>query len=156
MFKLARAKAQNIPRTKEKSLAAAQVFLQGALLLIDANGNWAECGADPAAIGAIALTGAGPDTSVGSRFGTTEFPPGIMKGMAVQDETIWRATYTGALPAADGGSYGVTRNAGGDWVVDFAKVGATARLKVIGRLTGSPENVPEVLVTFLAANVQII
>lgn len=156
MFKLARAKSQSIPRTKERALAAAQAFVQGALLLIDANGNFAECAADPAAIGAIALTGCGADSSIGSHFGAVEFPPGIMKGTAVQDEVVWRATYAGALPAADGGTYGVTRNAGGNWVVDFAKTGASARVKLVGRLTGSPENLPEVLVVFLAANVQII
>lgn len=155
MFKLARAKSQSIPRVLERPLAAAQAFRQGALLLLDASGNFAECGADPAAIAAVSLTGAGADTSIGSRFGVVEFPPGVMKGEAVQDEVVWRATYTGTLPAADGGSYGVVRLTGGDWVVDFTDTTAT-RVKLVGRLTNSPENVPEVLVQFLAANVQVI
>lgn len=154
MFKLARAKSQSIPKVVERALAAAQTFRQGALCLIDASGLVAECGADPAAIAGISLTGAGADTGIGSRFGTVEFPPGIMKLELVQDEVVWRATYQGTLPAADGGTYGVTRLTGGDWVVDFAKTAASARLKLLGRLTNSPENVPEVLVTFLAANVQ--
>lgn len=155
-FREARAKSQSIPRVVERPLAAGSLFVQGALLVLDANAAWAECGADPAAIGAIALSGAGVDTSIGNRLGKTEFPPGYMQGMAVQDEVMFRAKYTGTLPAADGGTYGVTR--GGDliWRVDFAKTGASARVKLIRRLTNSPENVPEVLVVFLLANVQIV
>ncbi len=155
MFKLARAKSQSIPRVKEGPLAAAQAFLQGALCLIDGSGNIAECGADPAAIAGVSLTGCGALTGVGNGLGYREFPPGIMKIEAVQDEVVWRATYSGTLPAADGGSYGVLRLAGGDWVVDFAET-VNTRLKLVGRLTNSPENVPEVLVVFLAANVQVI
>jgi hypothetical protein len=38
--------------------------------------------------------------------------------------------------------------------VDFTDTVAT-RLKLIGRRTNSPENIPEVEVVFLAANVQV-
>lgn len=155
-FKEARAKANRIPRVVERPLAAGSLFVQGALLVLDANAAWAECGADPAAIGAIALSGAGVDTSIGNRLGKTEFPPGYMQGMVVQDEVVYRAKYTGTLPAADGGVYGVTRGADSIWRVDFAKITTFARVKLVNRLTGSPENVPEVLVVFLLANVQII
>lgn len=155
-FKLARSKAGHITRTIERPLAGGSLFVQGALLVLDANAAWAECGADPAAIGAVAQSGAGVDVTIGNRLGKTEFPPGYMQGIAVQDEVIFRAKYTGSLPAADGGTYGVTR--GGDliWRVDFAKTGASARVKLVNRLTNSPENVPEVLVAFLVANVQIV
>lgn len=154
-FKLARLKAGMVPRHRELPLAAGQAFLAGALLLRDANGAFAECGADPAVIAAVAESGAGPDTSGFNPLAVKGFPPGYMQGIAVQDEVIFRARYVGALPAADGGSYGVVKDADGLWKVDFNEV-VNTRLKLLGRLTNSPENVAEVLVAFLAANVQVI
>ena len=154
-FILARAKSQSIPRVKELALAAGSSFPIGSLMLVNASNEFAECGADPAAIAAVSESGAGADTSIGSHFGIANFPPGKIQGTAVQDEVVFRATYVGALPAADGGSYGVIKDATKGWSVDFNEVGAT-RVKLVGRLTDSPMNVAEVLVSFLAANVQII
>ncbi len=154
-FRLARAKSQSIPRVKELPLAAGASFPLGSLILVNGSGEFAECGADPAAIAAVSETGAGADTSIGSHFGTANFPPGKIQGTAVQDDVVFRASYVGTLPAADGASYGVIKDATLGWSVDFAETTAT-RLKLVGRLTDSPENVAEVLVSFLAANVQII
>lgn len=154
-FKVARAKSQSIPRVRERPLAAGASFPLGSLLLVNASGEYAECGADPAAIAAVSESGAGVDASIGSHFGRVEFPPGKMQGTAVQDEVVFRARYVGALPAADGGLYGVVKDADGLWKVDFGET-VNTRLKLVGRLTDSPENVPEVLVSFLAANVQVI
>jgi hypothetical protein len=154
-FRLARAKSQSIPRVRELPLAAGSSFPLGSLMLVNGSGEFAECGADPAAIAAVSESGAGADTSIGSHFGIANFPPGKIQGTAVQDEVVFRATYVGSLPAADGGSYGVIKDATLGWSVDFAEVAAT-RIKLVGRLTNSPENVPEVLVVFLAANVQVI
>jgi hypothetical protein len=154
-FKVARAKSQSIPRVQERALAAGSAFKAGALLLVNANNEYAECGADPVAIAAVALTGAGASTEIGNRLGKEEFPPGFMQATAVQDEVVFRAKYVGALPAAVGGSYGVIKDADGFWKVDFNETVAT-RLKYIRSFALSPENLPEVAVVFLAANVQVI
>lgn len=154
-FILARAKSQSIPRVKELALAAGASFPKGSLMLVDGAGAFAECGADPVAIAAVSESGAGADISIGSHFGIANFPPGKIQGTAVQDEVVFRASYVGALPAANGGSYGVIKDAGLGWSVDFAEV-VNTRVKLVGRLTDSPENIAEVLVSFLAANVQII
>lgn len=154
-FILARAKSQSIPRVREYPLAAGAAGLRGALLVRDANGAWAECGADPASIGGIAESDFGATTGIGTiSTGKLEFPPGRMQATVVQDEVEFRARYVGALPAADGGLYGVVRDTDGLWKVDFGEVTAT-RVKLVGRLTDSPLNVPEVLVVFLAANIQV-
>lgn len=154
-FILARAKSQSVPRVRELPLAAGAAGLRGALMVRDANGDWAECGADPAAIGGVSESDFGASTGIGSlSTGKLEFPPGRMQCTLVQDEVVFRARYVGALPAADGGSYGVIRDVDGLWKVDFNEVAAT-RVKLVSRLTDSPLNVPEVLVVFLAANVQV-
>jgi hypothetical protein len=62
-FQLAHPDGLRVPRTVEKNLAAAQAFNAGALLLADASDNFAECGADPASIAVVAVSGAGTDTS---------------------------------------------------------------------------------------------
>jgi hypothetical protein len=54
----------------------------------------------------------------------------------------------------DGGSYGVVKDSDGKWKVDFSDTTAT-RVKLVGRRTNSPENLPQVIVTVLAANVQV-
>lgn len=154
-FKLARAKSQSIPRVKVKALAAAQVFKMGALLLVDANDNYAECGANPAAIAAVSQTAAGPSTEIGNHFGKEEFPPGYAQGIAVQDEVEFRARYIGAPPANAGASYDVIRDSDSFWKVNFGS-SANARVKLLRLLNQSPENVPECIVTVLAANVQVI
>lgn len=154
-FKLARAKSQSIPRVKEKALAAGAAFKLGALLLVNASNEYAECGADPALVAAVSETGAGASTEIGNRFGKEEFPPGFMQATAVQDEVEFRAKYVGTLPGAVGGSYGVIRDTDSFWKVDFAETVAT-RVKYVRSLALSPENLPEVIVSFLAANVQVI
>jgi hypothetical protein len=157
-FRQARLKSGHTPPTRELPVAAGAAFRQGALLVRDANGAWAECGADPAAVGAIALSdyGAADATAIGVGHGRHEFPPGHMQGMKVQDEQEFHAEYVGTLPAADGGTYGVTRGGDSKWRVDFAKDGAAARVKLVKRLTEAPINRNRVVVSFLPANVQIV
>lgn len=151
-FILARPEGDSIPRVVEKDLAAGAAFEVGALLLVDGSGNYAECGADPASIAAVSETGAGSDTGGYNRFSSKSFPPGRMQGTAVKN-MLFRARYVGTLPAADGGAYGVVRDTDAYWKVDFTDVVAT-RVRLLGRLTASPENQAEVLVKFLDANVQ--
>lgn len=153
-FRAARLRAGSVPHIREKVVATGAAFEEGALLLVDANGLYAECGADPAAIAAVAESAFGADTSGFVRTGKKEFPPGYMQASLVANEQPFHAEYVGTLPAANGGSYGVVRDTDGKWKVDFADVTAT-RVKLVNRLTDSPENRNRVEVVFLAANVQI-
>lgn len=150
----ARLRAGLTPKTKERPLAAGASGKKGALLLVDANGAYATCGADPAAIAAVSASDYGSDTSGFSHLGTKEFPPGYMQGYSVQDNQPFHAEYVGALPAADGGSYGVVLDADGRWKVDFGDA-VNTRVKLTKKLTDSPENRNRVEVVFLVANVQI-
>lgn len=152
-FMVADTPNQAIPRTVEKPLAAAQAFEKGALLVANASDQWAECGANPASIGGIAASPAGTDTSGFNILGKREFPAGFMQAYVVQLNQRFRCRYSGGLPAADGGTYGVLRDTDLLWKVNFADA-VNTRVKQVGRLTNSPENLPEVLVEFLAANVQ--
>lgn len=153
-FRAARLRSGMTPPIREKAVAAAAVFEAGALLLVDGAGKYAECGADPAAIAAVAESAYGPDTSGFNRLGTKGFPPGYMQGCLVAREQPFTAEYVGALPAANGGSYGVVRDSDNRWKVDFTDTTNT-RVKLVNRLTDSPENRNRVEVVFLAANVQI-
>jgi len=154
-FQLAHPVGVAVGRVVERDLAASQTFTVGALLLVDSNGAFAECGADPAAIAAVALAPAGSDTSGFNILGVKPFPPGKMQGKTIGDNCQFTAKYVGTLPAADGGAYGVVKDSDGDWKVDFNETSAT-RLRLIGRRTTSPENIARVVVQFLDANVQTI
>lgn len=156
-FITARLRGAHTAPVRTKPLAASQVFELGALLITDANGAYAECAADPAAIGAVAESAAGADTTGFVRTGRREFPPGIMPATLVSNEQPFHALYMGTLPAAAGGSYGVTRDTDGQWKVDFAKTGASARVKLLSiEWTQAPLNRNRVEVCVLPANVQIV
>lgn len=151
-FKLADTEHMGIGRVIELPQAPGSAYELGALLLVNGSAQFAECGADPASIAAVALSGAGTDASGFNILAVKGFPPGYMQAAYIKNRKF-RARYVGALPAADGGVYGVVKDSDGLWKVDFTDTIAT-RVKVVGRLTNSPENLPEVLVTFLDANVQ--
>lgn len=136
----------------EKALAAAYAEEQGALLVVNGSGQFAACGADPAQIAAVANTPGGTDTSGFNILGKKEFPAGYMQGIAIKGRQF-RAFYTGTLPAADGGQYGVIRDSDGFWKVDFDEV-VNVVLVLRGRLTAAPESQAEVLVEFLDSIVQ--
>lgn len=156
-FLAARLNSRSVPRIRELPVAAAEAaFVRGSPLVRNSDGAWEECGADPAAIGGFAETDYGADTSGFRRLGRGEFPPGYMQATLVTDEQVFRATYTGTLPAADGGSYGVVKDGTtGDWSVDFSDT-TNARVKLVGRLTDSPIGQSEVLVVVLPTIVQIV
>lgn len=152
-FKAARLRAGVTPVIKEKAVAGGAAFEDGALLLMDANGAWAECAANPAVIGAVSESAYGTDTTGFVRTGKREFPPGYMQGILVQNGQEFHCEYLGGLPAADGLSYDVIRDSDLRWKVNFASVVA-ARAKLVGRMTNSPENRNRVIVQILAANAQ--
>lgn len=154
-FSPSRLRATMTPRTKDRPLAAGAVGKRGALLVVDGNGAYATAGADPAAIAATAASDYGADTSGFNHLGVAGFPPGYLQGHSIDGVQPFKCGYMGALPAADGGSYGVTLDADGEWKCDFGKNGAAARVKLVKKLTDSPENRNEVEVSFLVANVQV-
>lgn len=152
-FKAARLRAGVTPIIREKAVAVAQAWEEGALLLMDGNGNWAECAANPAVIGAVAEGAYGADATGFVRTGRREFPPGFMQGILVQNQQDFTVLFLGGLPAADGGTFDVIRDADLFWKVNFAS-SANARAKLVGRETNSPENRNRVIVQILAANAQ--
>lgn len=155
-FQLAHPKGVAVPRIIEKSLAAGAAGLAGALLLADGSDNYAECGADPASIGAVAISDFGADTSGFNILAKKEFPPGKMQGIVLTTEIEFTAKYVGTLPSVEGGSFGVVRDTDSLWKVDFAEVAATRLKLVSSRRTLSPENIARVTVKFLAANIQML
>lgn len=153
-FQLAHPDGVAVPRIVEKTLAAGYAALEGALLLANASDEFAETGADPASIAAVAVAPGGTDTSGFNRFGKKEFPPGKMQGIALSG-IVFSARYVGTLPGANGANYGVVRDTDTYWKVDFAET-VNTRLKLVDRRTASPENIARVLVIFLTANIQVI
>lgn len=125
----------------------------GALLVVDGSGNYAECGADPATINAVALSRGGADTSGYNILGRKEFPSG--KLIAVNPSgRKFRCKYMNTLPSNSGGTYGVTRDSDGFWKVDFSKTGGSARVTLVDLFqTGTPESSNEVIVQVLDANI---
>lgn len=148
-FEIAYPEGVGVGRVVNRPIAAAQAWEVGALLNIDGNGALVEVGADPAAVAAVALAPTGADTSGFNILAQKAFPPGTMQAATVRDRKF-TAAYVGALPAADGGSYGVVRDTDGKWKVDFTEVVALV-VKLVDRRTASPENVARVVVEFLPA-----
>lgn len=153
-FRPSRFKGGMIPPTVNRPLASGASGKRGALLLVDSNGAYATCGADPASIAATAATDYGADTSGFNHTGSKNFPPGYLQAHSIEQGQLFAAQYIGTLPAAAGGSYGVVLDSDGQWKVDFSDTTAT-RVKLVRELTDSPQNRPEVEVEFLVANVQV-
>lgn len=164
-FIVARPQGVAVPRIVERPVAAAQVFLLGALLVVDSNGAYAECGASPTSLFGPAESDYGPDVTGFNLYGREGFPPGRMQ-VSKALETIYRAEYEGTLPVADGGTYNVIRSADTKWRVNFA-LNAAPRVTLIGRedtVNRSTDSNPGgaqlstgarfVLVKFLIANCQ--
>jgi hypothetical protein len=143
-----------IPRVPERPATAGSNWLRGAAILVNGSGEFAECGADPAAIAGFAENNFGTtSSSIFNPFGKDGFPPGYAQ-VAAAFHRYFRCRYIGTLPGAVGGTYGITRDTDLLWKTDFSKSAANQRVKLIRFLTTSPENLPEVVVTVLDANVQ--
>lgn len=154
-FQLAYPKGVAVPRIVQKALAASQATAAGALYIADGSDNFAECGADPAAIAGVGLFACGADTSGFNILGKKEFPPGYMEVYALTPEIQFSAKYVGSLPAVNGGSFGCVKDSDGLWKIDFAETTA-AQWKLVDRRTTSPENIARVIVVPLVAKIQII
>lgn len=140
------------PRVVQKAIAANEVFDVGALLLVDANGEYAECGADPASVAVVSIAEAGEDTEGFGGHGRREFPPGEVQGVPVAEGQLFTAEFTGAIGDV-GTAYGVAV-VNGEWVVDFGDVTATA-VVLVDKLDEVPGGWPgRVLVRFESTAVQ--
>lgn len=133
-------------------LAAAQDFERGALVLRNADGNIAECGADPASIAGVALAAVADYAWQDDTFGKVS--PRVPVATADQE---FRGTLLGTFAAADvGASYGVVDSAG-TWVVDKADA-VNTRVQIVGvddEVAVGDVN-PPVRFVFLVANRQVI
>lgn len=154
-FHTARLHATKVPPVKELAVAAGQAFKKGALLLKNASGLYAECGADPTVVSAIAESDFGTSTGIGNHLGADGFPPGMMQGTKVQGEQPFHAEYVGTLPAAPGASYGVVRDTDLRWKVDFSDTTNLVVRLISLEWTQAPLNKNRVEVCFLPTVVQL-
>ncbi len=116
-------------RQRRTAISAVASWRSGALLTLNLTTNqWEECGADPALIGGASLdevgSGSGPLVPTGRR----EFPPLTCGACLVTPNVEFHAPFVGT---ADVGDFGITKGADGIWRVDFAKTGASARVRVV-------------------------
>jgi hypothetical protein len=154
-FIVAKARSQSIPRVRVRPTVSGGSWALGSLLLLNASGEWAECGADPALIGAVSEHPVGAGSGALAPIGRQEFPPNEAIGSLVDNEQTFHCDYAGTLPSVVGGTFGVTRGADGIWRVDFAKSAANQRVKLVSiDETAAPLSRRRVTVVFLAANVQ--
>ena len=97
--------AENLPT------AAAQTFVEGAALVLDASRDISECGADPAAIYGFAAHDAGKDPQDADR--TTVFK-------AIEGEKFWMPCSSAPDEATHrNNAYGIAKDGDGRWYVDF-------------------------------------
>lgn len=100
-------------------LAAGASFLEGALVLLDANGDVAECGADPALILGVALHDAGADPHVSE----------MLVAVARADSTFVFQGSADPVQADEGDAYGVVKDGDGIWTLDKGEA-VNTRLRI--------------------------
>lgn len=154
-FQLAYPKGARVPRIVTLDLADSQAFESGALVVSDTDGLCAECAADPDLVGGIALAPCGTDSSGFNILAKKEFPPGKMQVAALETDLVLTCEYVGALPAANGGSYGAVRDTDNKWKLDFNETSA-ALFVLVGRRTDAPENIARVVVKPIPSIIQSI
>jgi len=141
-----------LPPHGTRPIASGEEFETGSLLLVDAAGAYVECGANPALVAAVSTGPAGVGSGPLFPVGTREFPPGMVTGTKAGGPRF-SAEFVGALGTPQV-AYGVTAGADGQWRVDFAKTGATARVTFLESVNNGISPVGRVIVRFLDANVQ--
>lgn len=123
------------------TLAAAQTFLRGALVVLDGSKNVTECGADPASIYGVALEPAGKD------------PEGnfCIVQKASEDNKFWGSCTSAPTKASnENHTYGVVKQSDGTWVVDLTE---TVNTRVY--IHQVDEDTDRVLFSVIEANRQI-
>lgn len=124
------------------TLAAAQTFLRGALVVLDGSKNVTECGADPASIYGVALEPAGLNPE-GALLCTV--------GKAYDGQKFWASCTSAPTKAANENKpFGVVKGADGTWVVDLTE---TVNTRVY--IHQVDEDTQRVLFSILEANRQI-
>lgn len=123
------------PEIQEMEYTAGQTFIYGALVLIEAAGTIAECGADPTTVLGVSMTsaGVGPGYDM-ANASTTQFVTGRKATASVaiaNRNTVFscRGINGGTDPVTPAVTnideqYGVAKTAGGDWVLDIAETSA--------------------------------
>lgn len=116
----------------------AETFVDGAPLVIDANGELTECGADPAIIDGVALEGVATKPGWDAANSPTVVTGRVQEvSFAKADRlTVWsgRAINGGTDPVTPAQTnideeYGIVKT-GTDWVIDIAEVAAT-RIRIV-------------------------
>lgn len=123
----------------EFTIAAAQTYKMGAALLLDANEDLAECGADPAAILGFAAHPANLNIPASKAL--------VWK--ASEGQKFWMAGTSAPVKANINQSFGIVKDADGIWVVDITETVAT---RVYVHQIDTDRNL--FLVSVLAANRQ--
>lgn len=153
-FRPATLQGQSITPARELPLADSEDFEPGALLLVS-SGEFAECGADPSAVAAVAVTGAGPDAEGFRLPARKEFPPNRIQGIIIQEGQRFSAEYVGTLGSI-GTAYGVVKDSDNNWKVDFTDTTNDVVTLVDIDGTAAPLSHPRVIVTFLPAVIQAV
>ena len=125
----------------DQAQKAAETFKEGALLLMDANEDMAECGADPALIYGFALNAADKYPVTGR----------VLVQKLWEGQQVWMDGDNAPTKADINQSYGVTKDADGIWHVDGTKTAGSARVYV--HEIDTHRN--RYLVSVLAANRQV-
>jgi len=107
------------------SQVAGETFIPGDLVFYDTGNNWMErCGADPALIAGV--------SEVDSEKYRVLTEDGKVPVRLLNSSAILRfASTTVPTEAHVGDEYGVTRDANGNWLLDIAKTGGSARFVVV-------------------------
>lgn len=111
-----------IPTVRQRAIVPGSTGRKGALLTQTNVGQYAEVTSPNPALNTIcsvALSDWGPATGSLFPLGTKEFPPGFLEAWVLDGSTPYLCQYNGALPAAEGGTYGVVKDTNGLWRVDF-------------------------------------
>lgn len=150
-FKLSRLDDQGIgaPGALTKNVdAGTTVLTKGALVLLQSDNEWAECGADPAAVAAVGLHAYGSNTSgFGAIAGRKEFPPNKLVAIPVKGRHF-RAQYVGTAAL---GEFGVIKDSDDEWKVDFNET-TTKVVRVVRILENTDKgfgSIDEVECTFI-------
>lgn len=157
-FRQATLNSGHSPVTLCLPVATDEVWPKGALLLVDADGKLAECGADPTAVAGVALHAYGGTASIYDHtHGELGVPPGYALVMLARDDAEFTCKVIGTIGNLDVlDEHGVAVDTDGDWKLDIAEV-TTKVVKVIRLLDGVAGYTPDrVVVRFLAAAVQAI
>jgi hypothetical protein len=123
----------NSVENRSRPYKTAETFKGGALLVIDANGELTECGADPAVVDAVALEAVG--TKPGWQMANS---PTVITGRVQETSAVMANSHTiFSMRGVNGGTdpvtpavtnideeYGVAKDGSGIWTLDLAETSA--------------------------------